>query len=107
MSNRQVLSHLDNIRPGFLAKVGSLANPTTLDPITPGPCLSEPKKRDLTGSFGVRNDTGHGVTVIDDGIETILAPGYTAEFGKIGSQFKLPSGRCITYPRVPGYIFLR
>ena len=107
ISKRRVLSSLDAIRPGFLAQAGSLANPTTLVPITPGTCLPKPQKRDSTGSFGVRNDTGRDVTVVDDGVVAVLLPGYTAEYGKIGSQFKLPSGKCLTYPSVPGYIVLR
>ena len=107
MLTKQVLSNLNAIRPGFLTQAGYLASPTTLEPITPGICLSEPKKLDATGSFGVRNDTAHAVTVVDDGVVSTLPPGYTAEYGKIGSQFKLPSGQCITYPSVPGYIVLR
>ncbi len=107
MSNTQVFSNLDAIRPGMLVQAGSLAKPTTMKPITPDECLSAPQKQDGIGFFGVRNDGDHGITVVDDGIEAVLPPGYTAEQGKIGSQFKLPSGKCVSYPNVPGYIVLQ
>ena len=107
MSNREVFSRLDMLRPGMLAQAGSLAKPTTMEPITPGTCLPAPQKQDTIGFFGVRNDGDHGITVVDDGVKAVLPPGYTAEQGRIGSQFKLPSGKCVTYPVVPGYIVLR
>lgn len=107
MSNQQVFSSLDAIRPGVLVQAGSLAKPTTLKRLEPETCLSAPAKQDLTGLFGVRNESGHGIAVVDDGTEAVLAPGYTAEYGKVGSQLKLPSGECVTYPSVPGYIVLR
>ena len=104
---KQVFSNLDAIRPGILAQAGSLADPTTLKLITPEMCSSAPHKQDSTGFFGVRNESRHGIAVVDDGTEAVLPPGYTAEYGKVGSQLKLPSGRCITYPSVPGYIVLQ
>ncbi len=107
MSNTEVFTRLDVIRPGMLAQAGSLAKPTTMKPITPGTCLPAPQKLDTIGFFGVRSDSDHGVMVVDDGVEAVLPPGYTAEQGRIGSQFKLPSGKCVTYPSVPGYIVLR
>ena len=107
MSNQQVFSSLDAIRPGVLAQAGSLAKPTTLKRMEPGTCLASPAKQDLTGIFGVRNESNHGIAVVDDGTEAVLPPGYTAEYGRVGSQMKLPSGKCVTYPRVPGYIVLQ
>ena len=107
MSNRQVFSNLDAIRPGVLAQAGSLASPTTLKPITPDTCQSSPQKQDSIGFFGVRNDSDKGISVVDDGTKALLPPGYTYEQGKVGSQFKLPSGKCVTYSSVPGYIVLR
>ncbi len=107
MSNTEVFSRLDAIRPGMLAQAGSLAKPTTMKPIRPGTCLPAKRKQDTIGFFGVRNDGDHGITVVDDGVEAVLPPGYTAEQGRIGSQFRIPSGKCVTYPSVPGYIVLR
>ena len=107
MSNTQVFASLDAIRHGMLVQAGSLAKPTTMKRIKPDTCLPAPQKHDVIGYFGVRNDGDHGISVVDDGIEAVLPPGYTAEQGKVGSQFKLPSGKCVTYPTVPGYIVLR
>ena len=107
MSNNQVLSSLDAIRPGVLAEAGSLAKPTTLKRMEPVTCLAAPAKQQSTGFFGVRNESNHGIAVVDDGTKTVLPPGYTAEYGKVGSQLKLPSGECVTYPTVPGYIVLQ
>ncbi len=107
MSNQQVFASLDAIRPGVLSQAGSLARPTTLKRMEPETCLAAPAKQPLTGLFGVRNDSNHGIAVVDDGIEAVLPPGYTAEYGKVGSQMKLPSGECVTYPKVPGYIVLQ
>ncbi len=107
MSNAGIFSRLDAIRPGMLAQAGSLAKPTTMKSITPRTCLPAPQKQDTIGFFGVRNNGDHGIPVVDDGVEAVLPPGYTAEQGKIGSQFKLPSGKCVSYPSVPGYIVLR
>ena len=107
MSNQQVFASLDAIRPGVLAQAGSLANPTTLKPITPAMCLSAPRRQESNGFFGVRNESNHDIAVVDDGTNAVLPPGYVAEYGKVGSQLKLPSGQCITYAGVPGYIVLR
>lgn len=107
MSNVQVFDTLEIIRPGITAQAGILARPTTLSPIVPGECLSTPPTEVGIGYFGVRNESDHGIAVVDDGVQAVLPPGYTAEQGKIGTQFKLPSGRCVTYPIVPGYIVLR
>ena len=106
MSNAEVFHNLEAIRPGLTAQAGELAQPTTLPLIVPGECLSAPEKEEGIGHFGVRNASNHGISVVDDGVPAVLPPGYTAEQGKIGSQFKLPSGRCITYPKTPGYILI-
>ena len=107
MSNQQVFSSLDAIRPGVLAQAGSLAKPTTLKRMEPETCLAAPARQQSTGFFGVRNESNHGIAVVDDGTKAVLPPGYTAEYGKVGSQLKLPSGECVTYPLVPGYIVLQ
>ena len=107
MSNQQVFSSLDAIRPGILAQAGSLAKPTTLKRMEPETCLGAPARQQSTGFFGVRNESNHGIAVVDDGTKAVLPPGYTAEYGKVGSQLKLPSGECVTYPIVPGYIVLQ
>jgi hypothetical protein len=107
MSNEEVFRSLEGIRPGITAEAGALARPTTLKPIVPAECLSATQSGNAIGYFGVRNASGHGVVVIDDGVQAVLPPGYTSEQGKVGTQFKLPSGRCITYSSVPGYIVLR
>ena len=107
MSNEQVFQSLEAIRPGITAQAGSLAGPTTLRPIASGKCLATPHKEEGIGHFGVWNASGNGITVVDDGTPAVLPPGYTAEQDKIGSQFKLPSGGCITYPRDPGYVVLK
>jgi hypothetical protein len=106
-SNRQVFSALDTIRPGMLAQAGSLAGPTTLTKISPGPCRSSPHKQDAMGYFGLRNETGHPISAVDDGTATVLDPGYNAQRGRIGSQLKLHTGKCITYTDTPGYVLLR
>ena len=74
--------------------------------IFPAACPSSPRKEDGIGHFGIYNASDRGIPVVDDGVEAVLPPGYTAEQGKIGTQFKLPSGKCITYASVPGYIVL-
>jgi hypothetical protein len=107
MSNEQVFRSLEILRPGITVEAGSLARPTTLNPIVPAECLASPRKEEAIGYFGVRNASDHDIAVIDDGVQALLPPGYTAEQGRIGTQFKLPSGRCITYSSVPGYITLR
>ena len=107
MSNEQVFRSLEVIRPGITAQADALAKPTTLNSIVPAECLSAPRKEDVIGYFGVRNASDHGIAVVDDGVEAVLPPGYIAEQGSIGTQFKLPSGKCLTYSRVPGYIVLR
>ena len=107
MSTQQVFSSLDAIHPGVLAQAGSLAKPTTLKRMEPETCLAAPAKQESTGFFGVRNESNHGIAVVDDGVQAVLSPGYTAEQGKIGSQFELPSGKCVSYPSVPGYIVLQ
>ena len=107
MSNEQVFHALEMIRPGITAQAGILTHPTTLNLIVPGECLSAPPTENGIGYFGVRNTSDHGIAVVDDGVQAVLPPGYTAEQGRIGTQFKLPSGKCITYPRVPGYFVLR
>lgn len=107
MSNRQVFSSLNAIHPGLLAQAGALAHTTTLKPITLERCLSATHKSESNGVFGVRNESRYGIAVVDDGTKPVLQPGYTAEYGKVGSQMKLPSGTCVTYPSVPGYIVLR
>ena len=107
MSNKEVFRRLEAIRPGITSEAGSLAAPTTLKPIFPAECLSSPRREDAIGYFGVQNTSGHGVAVVDDGVKAVLPAGYNAEQGKIGAQFRLPSGRCITYATEPGYIVLR
>ncbi len=107
MSNEQVFGRLEIIRPGITAQAGALAKATTLKPIVPAECHSASRKEDVIGYFGVRNASDHGIAVVDDGVHAILPPGYSAEQGRIGTQFKLPSGKCITYSSVPGYIVLR
>ncbi len=106
MSNQQVFSRLDAIRPGLIAQAGSLAKPTTLKRMESETCIAAPAKQQATGFFGVRNESNHGIAVVDDGTRTVLPPGYTAEYGKVGSQVRLPSGECLTYPPTPGYIVL-
>ncbi len=107
MSNHQILSSLDAIRPGLLAQAGALAHPTTLNLLRTETCVSAAATQDATGVFGVRNETGHTIAVMDDGVNEVLLPGYTAEYGKVGRQMRLPTGECITYPSVPGYIVLQ
>jgi hypothetical protein len=107
MSNREVFRRLEVIRPGITALAGALANPTTLEPIVPAECFAAPRKGNGIGHFGVLNASDHGITVVDDGVQAVLPPGYTAEQGSVGTQFKLPSGRCITYSSLPGYIVLK
>lgn len=107
MSNREVFRRLEAIRPGITALAGALAQPTTLKPIVPAACSAAPRREDGIGHFGVLNASDHGITVVDDGVKAVLPPGYTAEQGSIGTQFKLPSGRCITYSGLPGYIVLK
>ena len=107
MSNDQVFRKLETIRPGITALAGPLARPTTLKPMIPGECLAATRQEDRIGYFGVRNVSDHGIPVVDDGTQAVLPPGYTAEQGRVGAQFKLPSGRCITYAREPGYIVLQ
>ena len=106
MSNKQVFRNLEIIRPGITAQAGSLAKPTTLSVMIPGQCLPAPRKKTGTGYFGVWNASDHGIAVVDDGVPAVLPPGYTAEQGTIGSQFKLPSGSCVVYPSSPGYFLL-
>ena len=107
VSDQQVFSSLDAIRPGVLAQAGSLAKPTTLKRMKPETCLAAPAKQQSTGFFGVRNESNQGIAVINDGTKAVLPPGYTAEYGKVGSQLKPPSGECVTYPTLPGYIVLQ
>ena len=107
MSNKQVFAALDSIRPGTIALAGSLADPTTLKQIKPTACLPSPPKEEESGFFGVRNEAGHDIPVVDGGVDDVLHPGYTAEHGTVGSQLKLPSGNCITYRAEPGYVVLQ
>ena len=107
MSNKQVFAALEAIRPGIIALAGPLAKPATLKQIKPAMCLQSPKKQDAAGFFGVWNGTGQSISVVDDGVDEVLPPGYTAEHGNIGSQLRLPSGNCITYPDEPVYVVLQ
>ena len=107
MNNEAVFRSLDVIRPGILGQAGPLAKPTTLPVIVPDQCPSAVQKGSGTGFFGVWNASDHGLAVVDDGVPAVLPPGYTAEQGTIGTQFKLPSGKCVAYPASPGYLVLR
>ncbi len=103
----EVFNKLDAIRPGFRTQAGSLADPTTLPLLTPGTCVGSNRKGQDEGYVGVWNKTDQPVTLIEEGNRETAPPGYSCQQNKVGVQFQLPSGRCITYPKTPGYIVLQ
>ena len=106
LRNSEILVRLDGIRPGFLAQAGTLGRPTTLPLLKPGKCAASPTKSKDDGYVGVWNNTGHPVTLMEEGHEEIAPPGYTSEVNKTGAQFQLRSGGCIPYSETPGYIII-
>jgi hypothetical protein len=103
----EVIDKLETIRPGFRVYLGTLANPTTLPLISLSDCVTSPSKGADGATIGILNSSGHAVNVIEDGAQYPLRVGYSTVGSRIDNQFRLPSGKCVTYPATPGYFRLR
>jgi hypothetical protein len=106
LTTSEVIDKLEAIRPGYRAYVGSLAKPTTLPLISLSDCVTSPSKGADGSTIGILNLSGHAVNVTEDGAQYPLRAGYSTVGSRIGNQFRLPSGKCVTYPATPGYFRL-
>ena len=107
LSTHDILARLDAIHPGFLAAAGDLAKPTSLPLMHAGACAASPVASATDAVVGIRNRTGHPVTIVEDGHRYALPVGDSAQYGKAGSQFRLHDGTCVTYGDQPGYVVLQ
>jgi hypothetical protein len=102
LSTDQVLARLEGFRPGFLAKAGALAGPTTLPRILPSAC-QEQTAEGRPSQLAVKNDTSDLINVsFPDGYNAKLPANSSWSYRvKAGWVLKLSNGRCLVAGEEP------
>ena len=93
----QVMAHLDRIRPGLRAMLGSVSGPTTLPLVLPSPCTKSAVHNTGQSVVAVRNESGALLTLITpEGHSKAIAAGAWDSFQlNSGESLKLSGGTCI------------
>jgi hypothetical protein len=100
------IARLDTLFPGFHARAGELASPSTIRPIVPAVC--PPRSTTYPDAprqmMVVRNNTPSPLVLTDsDGETAQLKPGFWARFDVTsGAPVRLPDGTCLVVKEEPG-----